>query len=125
MNKECKTNDWNVNFRTRKKLRFKNSNDLTEKVNVEVDVNEQSDENEEADTLVLKVKNEEKKEIFDLKLSKKKKVKFKAGADLTDKVNLVDVDWNREETETEEVLFIGVRIKTTSCTETQADEKAQ
>jgi NhaP-type Na+/H+ and K+/H+ antiporter len=123
--KECKTNDWNVNFRTRKKLRFKNSNDPTEKVNVEVDINEENDENTEADLLALKVKNEEKKEIFDLKLSKKKKVKFKAGADLTDKVNLVDVDWNREETDTEEVSFIGVRIKTTSCIETQIEDKAQ
>lgn len=124
MNKNCKTSDWNLNFRAKNKLRFKAGADLTEKVNVQVDINEEEDENTESTLLEMKVQNEEKKEIFDLKLKKKNKTRFKAGADLTEKVNLVDVDWNREETETEEILFIGVRLKTTVCASETSEFKA-
>ena len=56
-----------------------------------------------------------------MKFALKKKIKFKAGADLTDKVNLVDVDWTEEMTEDQEIVSVNMKISSTIC-QTQISE---
>jgi len=62
----------------------------------------------------MKVLSDEKP-MFDLKLERRKRTRFKPGTELATKVNLLDVDWNQEVSETEEIMFIGIHLKSTSC----------
>lgn len=41
--------------------------------------------------------------------------RFKAGSDLSSKVNLVDVDLNEELTETAEIVELKIRLSSESC----------
>lgn len=45
----------------------------------------------------------------------KSPARFKAGSDLSSKVNLVDVDFNEELTETTEIVELKIRLSSESC----------
>ena len=106
----------------KKKIKFKAGAELTDKVNkLNFDLNENSDE-ESANTLLkMEIETMEKQRLA---IVLKKKIKFKAGADLTDKVNLVDVDWTEEMTEDQEIVTVNVKISSTIC-QTQISEVAE
>lgn len=97
----------------KKKIKFKAGAELTDKVNkMDFDLDENSDLNSADTTLKVKLETEEKKSLA---ISLKKKTKFKAGADLTDKVNLVAVDWFEEINEEQEISTVSLKITSTIC----------
>lgn len=97
----------------KKKIKFKAGAELTDKVNkMNFDLDENSDLNSADTMLKMKLETEEKKSLA---ISLKKKIKFKAGADLTDKVNLVAVDWIDEINEEQEILTVSLKITSTIC----------
>lgn len=99
----------------RKKLRFKASGDLTEKVNmVSVEVEENADEVSESSKLKMKLESEEN-ERLELSVKRKNKTRFKPGTDLTEKVNKVAVDWSDEEIEDSETLTVSIKLSTMTC----------
>jgi nucleoid DNA-binding protein len=105
-----------ISLNKKKKTRFKAGSDLTEKVNVfDVDLIEESDEDSEVSKLKMKLQTNEK-EVLQLSVRKKRKPQFKAGADLTDKVNLVAVDWMEEITDEQEIFSVSIKMNSGACT---------
>ena len=103
----------------KKKIKFKAGAELTDKVNkLNFDLDENSDEDSANTLLKMEIETMEKQRLA---IVLKKKIKFKAGADLTDKVNLVDVDWIEEMTEDQEIVTVHVKISSTIC-QTQISE---
>jgi nucleoid DNA-binding protein len=97
----------------KKKIKFKAGAELTDKVSkMNFDLGEDSDLNSADTTLKVKLETEEKKSLA---ISLKKKIKFKAGADLTDKVNLVAVDWIEEMIGDQEIFTVSLKIASTIC----------
>ena len=97
----------------KKKIKFKAGAELTDKVNkMDFDLDENSDLNSADTMLKVKLETEEKKSLT---ISLKKKIKFKAGADLTDKVNLVAVDWIEEINGEQEIFTVSLKIASTIC----------
>lgn len=45
----------------------------------------------------------------------KKTPRFKAGADLSKHINLADVEWNEEVTDTHEVLEVKLHLRSEGC----------
>lgn len=92
MNKECKSKEWDIKFETKNKVRFKAGSELADKVNkMKVDINEETDENTSTTDIKMEVEQREN-EVLKIALKKKKKPQYKAGADLSEAVNLVSVD---------------------------------
>lgn len=112
--KECKSNDWKINFRKKNQTRFRSGSDLNEKVNVKVELDEQIDESSESAMVKMRVLTGEKT-VFDLELEKRMRTRFKPGTELATKVNLLDVEWNQEASESEESIFIGIHLKSSDC----------
>ena len=97
----------------KKKIRFKAGSELSDKVNrMKIDLDEDSDEDSANTLLKMEIETMEKQR---LSIALKKKIKFKAGADLTDKVNLVDVDWTEEMTEDQEVVTVTLKVSSSIC----------
>jgi nucleoid DNA-binding protein len=97
----------------KKKIKFKAGAELSDKVNkINIDLDENSDENSADTMLKMEIETMEKQRLA---IALKKKIKFKAGADLTDKVNLVDIDWTEEMTEEQEIVSISLIINSTIC----------
>ena len=157
MKKVCKSSDWKVKLRAKKKPRFKPGSELSEKVNImNVGIEEHGDEKENKDRIEISMKSrgvtnlktsenlsekvnemeidllEEIKdeiEISEVKLvtkakenfhrsidiRRKSKPLFKAGADLTDKVNKIDVQISEEIEGDFEVCEINILIKCNAC----------
>ncbi len=107
------TKDDRLQIAVKKEVRFKAGADLTEKVNrMSIDLDEDSDEKSTDSKLKVKLETQENER---LEISCKKKVQFKAGAELTDKVNKVDVDWIEELIEDKEILTVSFKITSTIC----------
>lgn len=113
-NKECKSNDWQINLRKKNKTRFRNGSESAEKVSMHVEIDEDQDESSESAMVKVKVLSDEKS-IFDLKLEKRKRSRFKPGTELATKVNVLDLEWNQEANESEESIFIGIHLKSSDC----------
>ena len=97
----------------KKKIKFKAAAELTDKVNkINIDLDENSDEDCANTLLKMEIETMEKQRLA---ITLKKKIKFKAGADLTDKVNLVDVDWTEEMTDDQEIVTVSLKISSTIC----------
>jgi nucleoid DNA-binding protein len=106
----------------KKKIKFKAGAELTDKVNkLNFDLDENSDENSADTMLKMEIETMEKQRLA---IALKKKIKFKAGADLTDKVNLVAVDWIEEMTDDQEIVTVTMKISSAIC-QTQISEKAE
>jgi nucleoid DNA-binding protein len=169
MKKVCKSSDWKVKLRAKKKPRFKPGSELSEKVNImNVGINEHGDDQHEDTSINIEVEKENKDrieismkskgvthektsgdliekvnemeidlfveitdeiEISEVKLvtkakenfhrsidiRRKSKPLFKAGADLTDKVNKIDVQISEEIEGDFEVCEINILIKCNAC----------
>jgi nucleoid DNA-binding protein len=169
MKKVCKSSNWNVKLRAKKKPRFKPGSELSEKVNImHVDIEETEDDQHESSSVNIEIEKENKErieismkskgtprykasgdltekvnemeidlleeitgeiEISELKLvtkakenehraisvKRKSKPRFKAGADLTDKVNKIDIEISEEIEEDFEVCEIAIRLKSNAC----------
>ena len=97
----------------KKKIKFKAGAELTDKVNkLNFDLDENSDEDSANTLLKMEIETMEKQRLA---IVLKKKIKFKAGADLTDKVNLVAVDWNEEMIGEQEIVTVTMKISSTIC----------
>ena len=106
----------------KKKIKFKAGAELTDKVNkLNFDLDENSDEDSANTLLKMEIETMEKQQLA---IVLKKKIKFKAGADLTDKVNLVAVDWIEEMTEDQEITTVNLKISSTIC-QTEISEVAE
>lgn len=96
MNTACKTKEWDVQLKKKRVSHFKAGSELADKVNkMNVDINEQQDENSVTTDIEIDVEQNEN-ELLKVWLKKKRKTRMKAGADLTDKVNLVNIDLTEE-----------------------------
>jgi RNA processing factor Prp31 len=104
MKKECKSSEWDIRLKSRKKpipmaIGIKPGTEMSEKVNImHVDIQEETDEESETIDLNLVLENENNNQI-EFALKKKSKTKFKASGDLTEKVNVLHVDFIEETTE--------------------------
>lgn len=99
MNKECKAKEWDVKLKKKRTAKFKAGSELADKVNrMAVDINEETDETGATTDIKMEVEQKEN-EVLKVAIKKKNVTRFKAGADLTDKVNLVSVDLEEEATE--------------------------
>ncbi len=99
MNKDCKVKEWDVKLKKKRTAKFKSGSELADKVNkMNVDINEESDETTATTDVKMEIEQSEN-DILKIALKKKRKTRFKAGADLTDKVNLISVDLEEEATE--------------------------
>ncbi len=97
----------------KKKIRFKAGSELSDKVNrMKIDLDEDSDEDSANTMLNMEIETMEKKHLA---IALKKKIRFKAGADLTDKVNLVEVDWTEEMIGEQEIVTVSLKINSTVC----------
>ena len=105
--------DETLEISCKKKIKFKAGAELTDKVNkINIDLEENSDEDSANTLLKMEIETMEKQRLA---IALKKKIKFKAGADLTDKVNLVDVDWTEEMIGEQEIVTVSLKINSTVC----------
>ena len=112
MNKVCKSSDWLLKLRAKRKPRFKPGTEMSEKVNImNVDIKEDSDEFSESTSVDLSLEKESKEKI-DFSLTKKRKTRFKAGSDLTEKVNEMEVDLLEEIHNDFEVSKLKMKLET-------------
>ena len=99
MNKECKTKEWDVQLTKKRDVRFKAGSELADKVNrMAVDINEETGENTVSTDLNMEISQSED-DLLKIALKKKSKPDFKAGADLSGRVNRVSVDLAEEVSE--------------------------
>ena len=112
MNKVCKSSDWLLKLRAKRKPRFKPGTEMAEKVNImNVDIKEDSDEFSENTSVDLSLEKESKEKI-DFSLTKKRKTRFKAGSDLTEKVNEMEIDLLEEIDNDFEVSKLKMKLET-------------
>jgi nucleoid DNA-binding protein len=114
MKKNCKSSDWNIKLRAKKKPRFKPGSELSEKVNImNVEINEENDDLQESKSIHMKLEKESKEQLA---ISYKEKAmprlhsvlpsEVKAGADLTEKVNVMEIELIDEVNEDSEISQI-------------------
>ncbi len=114
--------DETLEITCKKKIKFKAGAELTDKVNkINIDLDENSDENSADTMLKMEIETMERQRLA---IALKKKIKFKAGADLTDKVNLIAVDWVEEMTGEQEVVTVSLKINSTVC-QTEVSENLE
>jgi nucleoid DNA-binding protein len=105
--------DETLEISCKKKIKFKAGSELSDKVNkMDFHLDENSDEDSANTSLKMEIETVEKQRLA---LALKKKIKFKAGADLTDKVNLIAVDWVEEMTGEQEIVTVSLKINSTIC----------
>lgn len=107
MNKDCKSNNWLLKLKAKKKPRFKAGSELSDKVN-KMSVDIQEEESEISKELDIKM-DFEQSEKDRLEIALKKKLRFKAGADLTEKVNLMSIE--SDETYDEDSIESELKVK--------------
>jgi nucleoid DNA-binding protein len=101
MKKVCKSSDWNVKLRAKKKPRFKPGSELSEKVNImHVDIEETEDDQHESSSVNIEIEKASKERI---EIEMKTKTRFKASGDLTEKVNQMEIDLFEEITDEIEI----------------------
>ena len=114
--------DETLEISCKKKIKFKAGAELTDKVNkINIDLEENSDVDSANTSLKMEIETMEKQRLA---IALKKKIKFKAGADLTDKVNLVAVDWVEEMTGDQEIVTVSLKINSTVC-QTEVSENLE
>ncbi|MES2587711.1 MAG: hypothetical protein V4622_01950 [Bacteroidota bacterium] len=111
MNKDCKAKEWDVKLKKKRVPRFKAGSELADKVNkMAVDINEESDETTATTDIKMEIEQSEN-DVLKIALKKKRKTRFKAGADLTDKVNLVSADIEEESSEDLESCKLKLKLE--------------
>jgi nucleoid DNA-binding protein len=111
MNKVCKSSDWNVKLRAKKKPRFKPGSELSEKVNImHVDIEETEDDQHESSSVNIEIEKENKERI-EISMKSKGTPRFKAGSDLTEKVNEMEIDLLEEITDEVEISEVKLVTK--------------
>jgi nucleoid DNA-binding protein len=103
MNKVCKSSDWKVQLKAKKKPRFKPGSELSDKVNImNVDIEENGDNQYEDTSINIEIEKESKERV-EISVKSKGKTRFKAGSDLTEKVNEMDIELIEEINEDVEI----------------------
>ena len=111
MNEECKVKEWDVKLKKKRTTKFKAGSELADKVNkMNVDISEETDETTATTDVKMEIEQNEN-DILKIALKKKNKVRMKAGADLTDKVNLVSVDLEEEAMENEDSCRLKMKLE--------------
>lgn len=111
MNKDCKAKEWDVKLKKKRIAKFKAGSELADKVNrMAVDINEEIDETNATTDVKMEIEQSEN-DILKIALKKKRKTRFKAGADLTDKVNLVSAEIDEESSEDSESCKIKLKLE--------------
>ncbi|MBI2258262.1 MAG: hypothetical protein HYU67_05125 [Flavobacteriia bacterium] len=106
MKKVCKSSDWNVKLRAKRKPRFKPGSELSDKVNImNVDIEENEDDQHEDTSINIEIEKESKERV-EISVKSKGKTRFKAGSDLTEKVNEMDIELIEEINEDVEISEI-------------------
>jgi nucleoid DNA-binding protein len=106
MNKVCKSSDWLLKLRAKRKPRFKPGTEMAEKVNImHVDINEENDDLHESKSIRMKLEKESKEQLA-ISYKERTTPRFKAGADLTEKVNVMEIDLMDEVNENSEISEI-------------------
>jgi nucleoid DNA-binding protein len=106
MKKVCKSSDWNIKLKAKKKPRFKPGSELSEKVNImNVEINEENDDLQESKSILMKLEKESKEQLA-ISYKERATPSFKAGADLTEKVNVMEIDLIDEVNEDSEISQI-------------------
>ncbi len=111
MKKVCSLNDWKLKLRAKRKPRFKPGSELSEKVNImNVEINEENDDLQESKSIRMKLEKESKEQLA---ISYKERatplpiaIGIKAGADLTEKVNVMEIELMDEVSEDAEISEI-------------------
>jgi hypothetical protein len=111
MKKHCFLNDWKLKLKAKRKPRFKAGSELTEKVNImHVEINEEMDDQKEQKSILVELEKESKEK---LRISYKESstplpiaIGIKAGADLTEKVNVMEIDLMDEVNDESEISEI-------------------
>jgi nucleoid DNA-binding protein len=103
MNKVCKSSDWKVQLKAKKKPRFKPGSELSDKVNImNVDIEENEDDQHKDTSINIEIEKESKERV-EISVKSKGKTRFKAGSDLTEKVNEMDIELIEEINEDVEI----------------------
>jgi nucleoid DNA-binding protein len=106
MNKVCKSSDWLLKLRAKRKPRFKPGSELSEKVNImNVEINEENDDLQESKSIQMKLEKESKEQLA-ISYKERATPHFKAGADLTEKVNVMEIELMDEVNEDSEISQI-------------------
>jgi nucleoid DNA-binding protein len=106
MKKVCSLNDWKLKLRAKRKPRFKPGSELSEKVNImNVEINEENDDLQESKSIHMKLEKESKEQLA-ISYKERATPRFKAGADLTEKVNVMEIELMDEVNEDSEISEI-------------------
>ncbi len=109
MKKVCSLNDWKLKLRAKRKPRFKPSSELSDKVNImNVDINEEMDDQKQQKSILVELEKESKEKL-EISQKERSTPSFKAGADLTEKVNVIEndlIDEVNEDSEISEIKLI-------------------
>jgi nucleoid DNA-binding protein len=106
MKKVCSLNDWKLKLRAKRKPRFKPGSELSEKVNImNVEINEENDDLQESKSIHMKLEKESKEQLA-ISYKERTTPRFKAGADLTEKVNVMEIELMDEVNEDSEISEI-------------------
>jgi nucleoid DNA-binding protein len=106
MKKVCSLNDWKLKLRAKRKPRFKPGSELSDKVNImNVEINEENDDLQESKSIHMKLEKESKEQLA-ISYKERATPRFKAGADLTEKVNVLEIDLMDEVNEDSEISEI-------------------
>ena len=106
MNKVCKSSDWLLKLRAKRKPRFKPGTEMSEKVNImNVEINEENDDLQERKSIHMNLEKESKEKLA-ISYKEKAMPRFKAGADLTEKVNVMEIELADEVNEDSEISEI-------------------
>jgi nucleoid DNA-binding protein len=106
MKKVCSLNDWKLKLRAKRKPRFKPGSELSDKVNImNVEINEEMDDYKEQKSILVELEKESKEKL-EISYKERSTPRFKAGADLTEKVNVMEIDLMDEVNEDSEISEI-------------------
>ncbi len=109
MKKVCSLNDWKLKLRAKRKplpKKFGTGSELSDKVNImNVEINEENDDLHESKSIHMKLEKESKEQLA-ISYKESSKPRFKAGADLTEKVNVMEIDLMDEVNEDSEISEI-------------------
>jgi nucleoid DNA-binding protein len=106
MKKVCSLNDWKLKLRAKRKPRFKPGSELSDKVNImNVDINEEMDDEKEQKSILVELEKASKEKL-EISYKERSTPRFKAGGDLTEKVNVMEIDLMDEVNDDSEISEI-------------------
>jgi nucleoid DNA-binding protein len=93
-------------LKAKRKPRFKPGSELSDKVNImNVEINEENDDLQESKSIHMKLEKESKEQLA-ISYKERATPRFKAGADLTEKVNVMEIELMDEVNEDSELSEI-------------------